>query len=124
MLLRGAPETSTNNGTPPSQQTSEPAEDMNSNNEATEIVINYTDNGFDPSTLEVSVGDVVKVVNDSSSPLQFSSDEHPVHTDNPELNMTTLQPGENGSITITQSGEWGIHNHTRPEHMATLNVIE
>ncbi len=88
----------------------------------TDITITYTDSGFAEQAYTVATGGTVTVTNDSSQVLEFSSDDHPVHTDNPELNMEALQPGETGQFTPSQTGEWGFHNHLVSSHSGQLTV--
>ncbi len=56
--------------------------------------ITYSETGFSPSTLTVTAGDTITVTNDSAEELDFKSDPHPVHTNNPELNQEDLPAGE------------------------------
>jgi plastocyanin len=84
--------------------------------------ITYTDNGFSPATLTVKSGTVVTIKNSSSSLLQFDSDPHPVHTDDPELNIGVIAPGQSKTITVTQTGTHGYHNHSNPDDTGTLIV--
>lgn len=106
-------------------QTNQPLE--NSNNQistpsANGITIVFTDNGFQQQNYSVAAGQTVTVKNESSIVVQFSSDEHPTHTDNPELNMNELQPGEQDIIAPDTAGKWGIHDHEHPEFTTTLIV--
>lgn len=82
----------------------------------------YNDSGFEPSSLTVPVGTVLSIQNNSSNTLQFSSDPHPAHTDNPELNAVSLEPGSQTTVEITTKGTWGVHNHLNHSHTATLIV--
>ncbi len=84
--------------------------------------ITYTDDGFDPSTTTVSAGSTIKIVNNSSDELEFSSDDHPEHTDNEELNTNVLDPGESTAITLKTAGTWGIHDHLDSSKTATVIV--
>lgn len=86
--------------------------------------ITYVDSGFVPQTLTVQSGDIVRIMNESSRALQFSSDDHPIHLDNPELNMASLRPGEEGAIQVVSNGTWGYHNHLRPGDTGSITVNE
>lgn len=83
-------------------------------------VITYTDDGFSPSTVKVKSGQVILVKNDSSGDLQFSSDEHPTHELNDELNHIVINPGESQSFDVTEVGTWGYHNHLNSSHGGTI----
>lgn len=90
--------------------------------EATTII--FTDKGFSPATYSSKVGQAVKVQNSSSMQLQFSSDNHPAHTDEPELNLSVLAPGESASFTPSKAGTWGFHDHLHDQYTGTLTVSE
>lgn len=62
------------------------------------------------------------VRNDSSSALDFDSDPHPVHTDNPQLNAGPIEPGQSKTVTLTNKGTWGFHNHDAPSEHGTITV--
>lgn len=94
------------------------------NSTGEEVLVVYTDNGFEPKDIAAKIGDTLRVENKSSTSLEFSSDDHPAHTDNPELNMSLLQPGESGVITLVKAGEWGIHNHVKDEDIAKITVTK
>ena len=91
-------------------------------NETVAATITYGDAGFSPSVYKVKTNDSVRVANNSSRDLEFSSDDHPVHTDEPELNMKKLAPGESGTFTVTKTGTWGFHNHLDDRHTGSLEV--
>ncbi|HSW37679.1 MAG TPA: cupredoxin domain-containing protein [Candidatus Saccharimonadales bacterium] len=84
--------------------------------------ITYTDSGFTPALTTVKAGDTVKVVNNSSNPLQLDSNPHPAHTDEPELNVGEIDAGKSATFTITQKGTWGFHNHLQPGDTGKIEV--
>ena len=84
--------------------------------------ITYTDNGWNPETITISAGETVTVQNDSSSSVQFSSNDHPTHTKNSELNLPTLSAGESQTFTPETTGTFGIHDHLNPSKTATVIV--
>lgn len=86
--------------------------------------IRYTDEGFQPETSTVKAGTVIRIVNSSSSILQFSSGSHPSHLEDPELNMGTLQPAEEGSVTAKTIGTHTFHDHFNAGNSGTLIVTE
>lgn len=98
-------------------------ENTNQNQQANMAdTIEYTNSGFSSSTLTVKAGTTITIKNSSSRPLQFSSDDHPEHTNDPELNTRTLSPGGAQTLTVTVKGKHGIHNHLNDSHGATLIV--
>jgi plastocyanin len=95
--------TTTDNST----QTTTPAGDST----AAANTITYTNDGFKPSSLTVKAGSKVTVKNDASGSLQFDSDPHPEHTEDPEINIGLISPGSSQTITVTKTGSHGYHNH-------------
>jgi len=94
----------------------------NTSNTSISGTITYTDNGFSPATLSVKSGDTIRVVNQSSTSLQLSSDPHPTHSDNPELNMSALEPGKDSTLKVTRTGTWGYHNHENASDTGKITV--
>jgi plastocyanin len=111
--------TETSNEADPTPQTS--SEDAES---AEATTITYTDQGFTPASLSVKSGAALRIINNSSAPLEFSSDNHPSHRENPEMNMSTLQPGQEGIVTVTTPGEHGFHDHLNASRTGILTVTK
>lgn len=111
--------TSENSTTTPETSQTTPTTDTSAG-----ITIVFTSNGFEKQNYSVAKGQTVAVKNNSNIVVEFSSDEHPTHTDNPELNMDVLQPGQQGTFTPERTGTWGIHDHEHPEFTTTLTVTE
>jgi len=87
-------------------------------------VITYTNDGFAKASYTVRSGQPVKVVNASSGDLMFSSDDHPTHTKNTELNLSAVAPGRETTFTPNRTGDWHVHDHLHPEFTTTLLVTE
>jgi len=85
--------------------------------------ISFTDDGFSQATYTFPAGSAIRVDNQSSMDLQFSSDDHPTHKEHPELNMKVLGPGEAGTFTPPGKGTYRFHDHINDEFTGTL-VIE
>ncbi|HTJ73525.1 MAG TPA: cupredoxin domain-containing protein [Verrucomicrobiae bacterium] len=96
-----------------------PASESSSQATAT---ITYSDSGFSPSLTTVKAGDTVAIKNTSSGDLQFDSDPHPVHTDDTELNVGTVAPGQTATFTVTTKGTFGFHNHLNPGDKASITI--
>lgn len=101
-----------------------PAPDTSTEPPSEPVVIRFTSGGFTPNVLSVKKGSVVTVVNDSSTNVQFSSDEHPTHQDNTGMNLQVLGPGESASFTADKAGVWGFHDHIDDSKTGTLTVTE
>lgn len=84
--------------------------------------ITYSTEGFSPLTLTVNKGTAITIKNSSSSPLQFNSDPHPSHTNNPELNVGTIDAGQSKTFTVSTTGTWGYHNHLNPSQTGSIIV--
>lgn len=82
----------------------------------------YNNDGFSPNSLTVKLNEQVTITNNSSKTLQFDSDPHPQHTDNPELNVEIVQPNESKSFSVSKTGDFGIHNHLNSSERMTLTV--
>lgn len=108
-------ETSTGSTEQDSEVTPNPSERM---------TITFTDNGFEPRVLTVKKDTVITVKNESSRSVQFSSDDHPAHRDNTEMNLGVLSPGESDSYAATTVGEWGYHDHLNESKTGTITVTE
>lgn len=100
------------------------ADENNTNEDDTPdgTTITYLDSGFSPSTYSARAGQAITVRNDSTRTLDFSSDEHPTHTDNTELNLGDIEPGSSETLVINSPGEWGFHNHDFDAHNGTITV--
>ncbi len=121
-----ADDASTNN-----TQSSAPASDDNNNADTSDSADNdqgsvqtviYDQNGFSPEMLTSKAGEKITFENKSSEEIQVSSDPHPEHTENPELNVGTIEPGASKSVTLTTKGSFGVHNHFSPDKKTKVVV--
>lgn len=110
--------------TPPNATTKEETTKSNDDASTEHPMITFTDEGFSPSSYSVKKGSSVMVMNNSKMDLEFSSNDHPAHTDETELNMNTLKPGASGTFTVTKAGTWGFHDHLHDEFTGTLVVTQ
>ncbi|HSX23610.1 MAG TPA: cupredoxin domain-containing protein [Candidatus Saccharimonadales bacterium] len=99
-----------------------PAQQPATDNVNAENTITYTNDGFSPQNLTVKAGTKVTIKNNSSRVLQFDSDPHPEHTDDPELNIGSISPGSSKTVTVTVTGSHGYHNHLSPGDTGALIV--
>lgn len=84
--------------------------------------ITYDGTTFSPATVAVEAGSAIQVVNNASDAVEPSSDPHPVHTANPEINFGDIAPGESKTVTVTTKGTWGYHNHYDKNQKGTIVV--
>lgn len=123
MTNKSSAPTPVNGGQSPDNSPSlQPTDSTNNTDTAPAIVIAYTNDGFSSKTVTAKVGDVIEVNNQSSQSLQFSSDLHPVHTVNRELNQATISAGAKQTFTVTKKGTFGFHNHLDSRQTGTLIV--
>ncbi len=87
-----------------------------------EVTVEYTETGFNPQNLTVSVGAKVTWTNNSGASLQVSSAPHPVHTDFPALNQNSIDDGESVSFVFEEVGTYKYHNHLNASHFGSVTV--
>ena len=115
-------QTATETSQPTADTSEDPAAVDATENAVGSTVITFTDDGFDKSNYSAKAGEAVTVTNDSSMDVQFSSDDHPSHRENTELNMATLSPGESGTFTPPGAGSYDFHDHINDQFTGTLTV--
>ncbi len=114
-------DTQTNEGTEPEEASAGSSEEEAGAQNAT---ITFTNNGFSPNNLTVKKGAIITIKNDSSTQVQFSSDDHPTHRLNTEMNVRVLAPGESATFTAETVGTHGFHDHIDDRHVGMLTVTE
>lgn len=110
----------TTTATTPSSQTT--TNNSSNTDQTVAATITYSNSGFSPATTTVKSGDTVAITNTSSGTLQFDSDPHPEHTDDVDLNVGVVAPGETKTFVVTKTGSHGFHNHLNSSHTATIVV--
>jgi len=86
------------------------------------VTITYDGTSFSPDMVTVASGGSVKVVNNSDKEVEPSSDPHPTHTDNPEINFEDIPAGQSKTVTVITKGAWGYHNHHDRSQKGTIVV--
>ncbi len=89
---------------------------------ADSLLVEFTDDGFDPPRLEVAVGQQVRFVNLSeSSKLWPASNIHPTHEILPEFDAgRPMETDEVWAFTFHSRGFWRFHNHMAPGHSGLI----
>jgi|AntRauTorckE6833_2_1112554.scaffolds.fasta_scaffold39029_2 plastocyanin len=82
--------------------------------------ITYTNDGFEPATLEVSKGAMVHFVNESDTEMWVASDSHPAHDILPTFDQ--FKPGDMYMYIFEEAGEWAYHDHLTPTAVGTITV--
>ena len=100
----------------------QPAATQPSETPAPPPTVTYSGNGFSPSSVTIKPNQKVTFTNKTSSTIQPSSDPHPQHTDNPELNVGTIAAGGSKSITPQKTGSFGMHEHFNPSNTLKITI--
>jgi plastocyanin len=101
---------------------SRPSPTISASQTASAATITYGKNGFSPATTTVKSGDSVTFANNSSEDIQVDSDPHPVHTDDTDLNVGMISPGQSQTVVLTKKGTFGFHNHLDPSDTASITI--
>lgn len=122
LLNKSSDDTANDSATSTSPTASSNQSDVSADKSSNGPTITYTDNGFSPASLTVKSGATITIKNSSSRSLEFESDPHPAHTDDPELNVGLVAPGESTTFTPDTTGTHGFHNHQNSSDTGTLIV--
>jgi len=79
--------------------------------------ITVDDDGYEPTDLEVEVGEVILLVNDGEGAHSFTEDDQGFDTGR-------LLPGEDTTLVLTEPGSHTFHDVEDPGHEGTLTVAE
>ena len=88
------------------------------------VTITITAAGANPKTVQVTLGQRVRFINNDTKDRNMGSDPHPDHTDCPPLNVGILKPGEQretGNLVIVQT--CGFHDHDDPTNQTLWGSI-
>lgn len=108
--------------TPVSQPSQQPTNTPGGSTSSESANVDYTDNGFSPAAVTIKSGGTLTFVNKTSDTIQVDSDPHPEHTDDTDLNVGTIAPGQSKSVKVSKTGTFGIHNHLSPSVQGTVTV--
>lgn len=81
-----------------------------------------TEIGFEPSTLNIKVNDLVTWINDSGTAVTVNSSNHPTHTLNKLLNLGQFENSSTVQAFFEEPGTYSYHNHLKPEQRGTIIV--
>lgn len=85
-----------------------------------EKIVRYSDGGFAPREIDISVGTTVTFLNESGKSMWVGSDPHPVHTDYPEFDQ--LGSDDEYVYTFKEAGRYPYHNHLSPRDIGVIVV--
>lgn len=87
------------------------------------VIIEYTDQGFEPKSLTVKIGTPVTFTNMSTKSMWVASNPHPVHTGLAGFDqLKKVEKGESYTFTFTTQGTWDYHNHVAPADIGSIVV--
>lgn len=90
-----------------------------------EVVVTYTDSGYQPKEVTVNKGTKVTFVNDSSAGMWTASGQHPTHQLLPGFDqLKSVSKGGTYVYTFEKVGTWKYHNHVSPDVTGTVVVKE
>lgn len=88
-----------------------------------ENIVVYTDSGFSPNKLEISVGSIVIFKNESSDLMWVASAPHPTHTNYPAFDAKKgYEKDIDYSFTFDKAGEFKYHDHLNPSRFGAIIV--
>lgn len=87
-----------------------------------EIEVTLTENGFQPKSITIGVGDKVVWENESGNNATVDSAQHPTHLTYPKLNLGGFQDGEELELVFDEPGTYSYHDHLNPERVGTVVV--
>jgi plastocyanin len=80
---------------------------------------------FSPQNITVQQGNTVRWTNvHTSEYTQIASDPHPIHTDDPFLNVGLVEPnGGVVTVIVSQIGDFSYHDHLHPQATGSITVV-
>lgn len=92
---------------------------------ALQMVVHYTDKGFDPQVVTIAHGSTVVFKNEGTTGVWVASAPHPAHTDYPGFDAKrSVGPGDSYSFTFQRIGTWKYHDHLNPSQYGSVIVVE
>lgn len=90
-----------------------------------EVVVIYTDSGYQPNQVIVKKGTKVSFRNESSGGMWTASGVHPTHQLLPGFDqLKSVTKGGTYEYTFVKVGTWKYHNHIKPTDGGMVTVTE
>lgn len=90
-----------------------------------DIVVSYTDTGYQPKEITVKKGTKVTFVNESVGNMWTASGVHPTHQLLPGFDeLKSVAKGGKYEYTFAKVGTWKYHNHMKPTDGGIVIVTE
>ena len=94
---------------------------ISSNQNSPDTII-FDGSSFSPTSITVKSGTTVTIKNTSQQDMQMDSNPHPVHTDDTDLNVGDVPPGQTKTFTVTKKGSFGYHDHLNPSIEGKITI--
>ena len=110
------------------------AEDNKLNGSPTTWLVTYTDNGFEPKSIAIGLGDTVVFKNKSSRDMWVANALHPTHeaydgtslsehcSGGTQVSFDQCVVSDTYSFMFNKVGAWGYHNHVSASHFGQVLV--
>lgn len=85
-------------------------------------VVQYTDNGFVPSNLQIPKGKSIRFINNSSKGMRVSSDDKASPKFSELTQSETVGKGSTYTFSFVSDGLWVYYNGAFPSHRASVVV--
>lgn len=87
-----------------------------------EAVVNLKASGFNPKTIKIQKGTIVKWMNQSGGVGSVYSNNHPTHLGYPPLNLGQFTNGSTLQFFFAVTGSYGYHDHLNPNRTGEVIV--
>lgn len=87
------------------------------------VQVDYDGTAYNPSAVDIKVGDIVIFRNNSNGQMWPASAPHPTHTNYPEFDAKQgIEAGGKWQFKFERTGLWFFHDHLNPSARGTINV--
>lgn len=81
--------------------------------------------GFHPDTVVIREGDTITFSTNAGDPYWPASNVHPTHTEYSAFDpKRPIDPKDTWSFTFPTAGEYGFHDHVKPQFLGTVIVLD
>ena len=94
---------------------------LEANNNA---IVYIADKGVVPQNIRIKKGGQITFYQADTSWHDMASGPHPIHTEYPPLNIGFLKQGESRTVTFTEVGNFGFHDHIHENDIGLQGKIE
>ncbi|MDQ3642901.1 MAG: cupredoxin domain-containing protein [Actinomycetota bacterium] len=91
-------------------------EDLRAIDVSPDHTITVDEDGYEPTTLEVTAGDVILLLNEGDEEHSFTAEEQ-------RFDTGRMHPGDDSTLVLTEPGEVPFHDLEDPDHEGLLTVV-